>query len=236
MESLRFINAIETQKITPPSKPRTYFAYDTEDCNARKVVRGPFQYGFIAEIPIHVSFLKQRFCPDISLVGMEATKLVMEHRPDFLKKNKCGGVPFLVVDDLFTDLEELPTNGNVIDWNGLRTIKHVDRSIYTTDPVAAAEFVKHVLLSWVIGTGGSGLDYHHFIHDTVNHKVYQVPHESMNCFSWSLESTKVACPEMQQFIEENWANVFADFGETLVKNSEHTKYHERAKLVANIII
>lgn len=260
LESERFINQIRAQLTTTAFKPCTYFATDAI-CGKRKFVKGPFKSLEDANVTIVVDEIKKKLWPEISRIPMEVTSLLVDtdlqcklgiRKSMDISKHPEGY--FMIADDLLTEVVELPTKiktsfywsdpVTVVDWDKLTAIKHVEynkdysKSIYCTDPDAAIEFVFHVILSWVIGCGGD-LAYSNFIHDTVNHRVYQVDNDVYHRYDWSLGVTRVANMRsnagkfMMRFIEKKWTSVFENFCAEVAKNANGTEYAERALKITN---
>jgi hypothetical protein len=208
MES-EYVSPLRAQLITTSSKQCTYFATDSNS-GKNVFVKGPFKSLECASVGVKVFDFKQSVCSDLSLVKIKVIPLQLdpffECQYGLRTKLKPGSYAFQVSDSILNIKSDyIPskkhssktawkTPVDVVDWAKIGVFSHLEysrdytKSIYNTDPVAAKEFVKHVLLSWICGCGAD-LALRNFIYDIKAHRVFQVDHESWMNLKWGLKNT-----------------------------------------------
>lgn len=217
MESARFTQPVRAQLTTTATKPCTYFATD-ETTFARVFVKGPYFSKSSAQVGPRVAQFKRQADPEISLAEIELFQCVPDGMPDcqFGARQRVDlAVPrwFQVAPSLLPERAyPLPVKSkssksawqkpvDVVDWDKLSSCSHVcydkewEESIYVKDPVAAWEFVRHIILCRMCGCGAD-LAYSNFVYNPLSHRVTQVDHEDW-AKRWSLSDTRVCSPRTQ---------------------------------------
>lgn len=228
-ESASFKDVVRAQLTTTSFKPCTYFA--TDIATSKNVfVKGPYKSETDARVALRVGKFKCGLDHTISLADIELRYLIPDGMPDCQYGIRMGlgtarstGSWFQVSPSLIPDVcYPLPTKlksskvawkipVTVVDWNALnlhvKYNKDWSSSIYSTDPLAAWEFVRHVLLAWFCGCGAD-LAFSNFIYNPSISRVTQVDHEDWEK-TWKLTDTRVvsnrtsAGPQFVRFLQEN---------------------------------
>lgn len=259
-ESEVFVNPIKSQLNTKSTEACTYFACDTRNDMKNVFVEGPFLNTDIVSNMLEVNKLKSVLAPCISLYDIELIELyvtdlmncknglrsklfsVFNRAP---KSKYC----FLVCDNFIppaVDVLQTKRHGadTLFDWDSIPSISYVwystnyDTSIFSVDRRAAFDFVRHVLLSWVLGVGNGELKYSEFVYDSSRHKVFQVGSSIKGNFEWNLCDTDVASfktkagEQMIRYIDSTWRGPFQEFINDMRRNSSK-EYLNRINIVAD---
>jgi hypothetical protein len=229
---------VRAQLNTTGVKQDTYFASIEE----RPVfVKGPYKNLKDATIYSMAVSLKSLLDPTIPVLYGSVQKLKVE--PDFLDtklgirlKFEVGQVGyFLIFSDLIRESikDELPTTTRtsklwddpvkVVDFSKVKTLKHFEyfsdwnKSIYCTTPAIALQIVKHLLLSWIIGTSADFASRNFLIKKG---KCYQVDYEKVFCFDWKMTQTGLCSPRTKalEFIVKFVTSVWESEMELFLKN------------------
>lgn len=96
-----------------------------------------------------------------------------------------------------------------------------EKSIYTLDPLVGVQFMKHMLLSWIIGTSAD-IPFRNFI--VREGKCYQVDNERIFDHHWNLPQTIVCSNSSKssklaaEFAKRAWDGYLKQFTETVSAN------------------
>jgi hypothetical protein len=231
-ESASFTSVVRAQLTTTSFKACTYFA--TEVATGKNVfVKGPYKSEAAARVAIRVAEFKREQDPSISLADIELRFLVPDGMDDCQYGHRMSlvdrsvGAWFQVSTSLIPDAAyPLPTKSkssksawpvpvSVVDWAALdmhvKYSKEWGSSIYSTDPIAAWEFVRHILLAWFCGCGAD-LAFSNFFYNGATHSVTEVDHEDW-AKTWKLSDTRVvsrrsaAAAQFMRYLGENAAKV-----------------------------
>lgn len=211
-----------------------YCSLKTENGHKFVYVKGPYKSRMLANSNNIVNKVKKFLYPAISVIEYDIVELLVQRdflscqhgirttweegtpgffivAPDMLQESIEGELPYQMIK---SQKWTIPTK--VVDYSHPTITKHFtylwyhkdySRTLYYYNKRLAIEFIKHILLSWIIGTSGNILFRDFFI---TQKQVFQTHSGKIGNMKWYLSQTNVGNirsfgnKQLTSFIESNW--------------------------------